>query len=141
LGTNYQKGRSREYKVLHILRQQGWVCTRSAMSHGPVDIVAARHGKVLLIQVKSGKGRMRKDELLNFREWAEHFNADAQIWFFKKRGKVEREVVRERTSHRPPVKAKKRPRSLPEVYIEPKRRLVEEVVPPPIIPSSASLVP
>jgi Holliday junction resolvase len=94
LGTNYQRGRTREYKVLHMLRSDGWVCSRSAICLGPVDIFAARRGKVLLIQVKIGSGRMGKQELTDFRAWADDFNANAEIWYFKKKGKLQSKAIR-----------------------------------------------
>ena len=56
------------------------------MSHGPVDVFAARSGKVLLIQVKSGSARVKKEELDLLRSFARAFNAEAQVWSFKKRG-------------------------------------------------------
>lgn len=96
--TPYYKGRNREYRALKILRNDGWVCSRSAMSHGPVDIFAAKGGKPLLIQVKSGKRKkLLKDELTEFVEWAKAFNAEAQIWYFKTGGPLEKKVV-----HQPP---------------------------------------
>jgi Holliday junction resolvase len=94
LTTNYTKGRSREYQAMHKLRSDGWVCSRSAMSHGPIDVFAAKDGNILLIQVKSGSSRIKKIELQKFRVWAEHFNASAEIWYYKKRGKLQRHSVR-----------------------------------------------
>ena len=96
--TPYFKGRDREYRALKMLRAEGWVCSRSAMSHGPVDIFAAKEGKPLLIQVKSGKRRkLQKEEFVQFVAWAKAFNAEAQIWYFKTRGALEKKVV-----HQPP---------------------------------------
>ena len=92
--TNYTKGRSREYQVMHHLRREGWVCSRSAMSHGPVDVFAARGGNILLIQVKSGSARIKKPELENLRQWAEEFDAQAEVWSYRKRGKLEKLIVR-----------------------------------------------
>jgi hypothetical protein len=58
------------------------------MSHGPVDIVAAKAGRVKLIQVKSGSARANKIELSLLRKWATAFNAAAEVWSFgnKKKG-------------------------------------------------------
>lgn len=80
---------------MHILRSSGWVCSRSAMSHGPVDVFAARSGNILLIQVKSGSARVKKDELGLLKIWAEEFNATAEIWYFRKRRKVRKVSVYE----------------------------------------------
>ncbi len=79
---------------MHLLRNEGWVCSRSAMSHGPVDVFAAKKGRVLLIQVKSGSARAKKTELQMLRSWAEAFDAQAEVWSFKKRGRLEKLPVR-----------------------------------------------
>jgi Holliday junction resolvase len=75
---------------MRILRALGWVCSRSAMSHGPVDVFAAKTGKILLIQVKSGSARAKRIELETLRVWAEHFNADAEVWSFKSHGMLQK---------------------------------------------------
>jgi len=64
------------------------------MSHGPVDVFAAKNGNMLVIQVKSGSSRMKKKDVETFVRWAEAFNANGEIWYFKKRGKLQRLVVR-----------------------------------------------
>lgn len=79
---------------MHKLRSDGWVCSRSAMSHGPVDVFAAKDGNILLIQVKSGSSRMKKDDLQILERWARHFNASAEIWYYRKGGKLQRHIVR-----------------------------------------------
>ncbi|MHB1869113.1 MAG: PDDEXK family nuclease [Nitrososphaerales archaeon] len=86
---------------MHKLRNDGWVCSRSAMSHGPVDVFAAKAGKILLIQVKSGSSRMKKLELETFKIWADQFNASAEIWYYKKRGKLQRHSVRKQLIEQP----------------------------------------
>ena len=88
--TQYARGRSKEYKVMELLRTEGWVVARSAASHGPVDIFAAKLGVTLLVQVKSGKARVKADEAKELVKWAEAFNADAEVWHFKKRGHLEK---------------------------------------------------
>jgi len=57
---NYNRSRSREYAVLHLCEQEGWLAFRSAGSHSFADIVAVRpskcgHGddfEVRFIQIK-----------------------------------------------------------------------------------------
>ena len=66
------------------------------MSHGPVDIFAAKDGRVLLIQVKSGSARAKKSELRLLLRWAKAFDARAEVWSFKKGGKLTKLVVRRR---------------------------------------------
>ena len=81
---------------MELLKTEGWVVARSAASHGPVDIFAARLGVTLLVQVKSGKARFRTEEAKELVKWAEAFNADAEIWHFKGRGKLEKRRLRTR---------------------------------------------
>jgi len=78
---------------MEILRREGWVVGRSAASHSPVDIFAAKEGKVKLVQVKSGKARVKMEELGELVKWAEAFNADAEVWHFKGRGNLEKRRV------------------------------------------------
>lgn len=77
------------------LRNDGWVVSRSAMSHGPVDIFAAKDGVVRLIQVKSGSSKMKKGEVETLKSWGDHFDATAEIWYYKKKGKLQKHVVRD----------------------------------------------
>jgi len=85
---NYVKGRSREYRALYALRKDGWMASRSAASHGAVDVFAAKEGKVLLVQVKSGRARATKEELEELVMWGKSANGDAEVWYYKGRGKV-----------------------------------------------------
>lgn len=91
--TPYTRGRSREYQVLRKLRQEGWYCSRSAASHGPVDIFAGRGGKILMVQVKSGKARVSKVEKETLTIWGEAFRGRVEIWKYRKGRPLERETV------------------------------------------------
>ncbi len=95
--TNYSRGRAREYQTMHILREKGWVCTRSAMSHGPVDVIAAKSGEILLIQVKSGSARAKRQEISLIRKWAQAFNATAEVWSFANKGKIRKSRISSKT--------------------------------------------
>lgn len=75
------------------LKKDGWMVSRSAASHGAVDVFAAKAGKVLLVQVKSGRARATKEELEELVKWGESSNADAEVWYYKGRGKVVRRRV------------------------------------------------
>jgi Holliday junction resolvase len=74
-----------EYRAIAKLRREGWVCVRSAQSHGPADVIAAKNGRILLIQVKAGKARTGGEEAQRLKEWAAVFNATAQVWTFRGR--------------------------------------------------------
>jgi len=93
---NYERGRSKEYRAMEILRAEGWVVARSAGSHSPVDVFAAKEGATLLLQVKNGKARVKAEEAKELVKWAEAFNADAEIWHFKGRGHLEKRRLRAR---------------------------------------------
>ena len=93
LVTQYQRGRAKEYRAIEMLRSEGWTVGRSAGSHSPVDIFAARAGKVLLVQVKSKRARLDNEELRELVKWARAFNADAEVWHFKGRGNLERRRI------------------------------------------------
>jgi Holliday junction resolvase-like predicted endonuclease len=95
VSTPYTRGRSREYQVLRKLRDEGWVCSRSAASHGPVDIFAGKDGRILMVQVKSGKGRASKEERELLKLWGKAFEAQVEIWRFRKGKPLEREIVYE----------------------------------------------
>jgi Holliday junction resolvase len=85
VSTAYTRGRSREYRVLEALRKDGWLCSRSAASHGPVDIFAGKKGQTLLIQVKSGKSRLSEHDREILKDWAKAYSGRAEIWHFDKR--------------------------------------------------------
>ena len=91
--TRYAKGREREYRTMGILRKEGWLVSRSAASHGAVDVFAAKGGKLLLIQVKSGSARIDKKELESLVDWGRNANGDAEVWHFRDGGDVERRRV------------------------------------------------
>ncbi len=78
---------------MSILKCDGWLVSRSAASHGVVDVFAAKEGKILLIQVKSGRSRVKKEELRELVNWGKNSNGDAEVWHFKDGGKVERRRV------------------------------------------------
>jgi len=78
---------------MSILKHEGWLVSRSAASHGAVDVFAAKGGKLLLIQVKSGRARVKKEELENLVSWGRNSNGDAEVWHFRDGGDVERRRV------------------------------------------------
>ena len=73
---------------MSVLKKDGWMVSRSAASHGAVDVFAARDGRVLLVQVKSGKARATREELEELVKWGKHANADSEVWYYKGGGKV-----------------------------------------------------
>jgi Holliday junction resolvase len=93
VGTRYEKGRAKEYRVMALLKKDGWVVSRSAASHGAVDVFAAKGGRLLLVQVKSGKARVKREEMEELIRWGKESNGDAEVWHFKGRGRLEKRRV------------------------------------------------
>ena len=61
--TNYEKGRTFEYKIATWFRRRGYFVLRSAGSHSPVDLIATKSGRRLLfIQCKKGAGGISVEE-------------------------------------------------------------------------------
>jgi len=51
-------------------------------------VFAAKDGSILLVQVKSGRARATKEELEELARWGKSSNGDAEVWYYKGRGKV-----------------------------------------------------
>jgi len=73
---------------MSTLKKDGWMVSRSAASHGAVDVFAAKEGRILLVQVKSGRARATREELEELAEWGKSSNGDAEVWYYKGRKKV-----------------------------------------------------
>jgi len=84
--TNYTRGRSREYKVIEMLRQQGYYATRSAGSHGLFDVIAIGPHDFLLIQVKL-ECKPTSQERQALEEFQAPPNAFKELWVFRNRMK------------------------------------------------------
>ena len=84
MNKQYARGRAYEYKALIKLREDGWLAQRSAASHSPIDIFAGKDGKTVLLQIKSGKAKFNDEDRQALRNWAQAFNACAEVWHFKK---------------------------------------------------------
>lgn len=54
--TNYERGRSYEYKTIKILEAAGYDCTRAAGSHGVWDVLGFSRWGSVVCQVKVGRG-------------------------------------------------------------------------------------
>jgi Holliday junction resolvase len=103
VSTAYARGRSREYQVLRKLRGEGWLCSRSAASHGPVDVFAAKEGNILMIQVKSGRGRLKPGDRDVLKRWAQAYGGTAEVWYFRKKRGIVREIIFEGAGSQRPI--------------------------------------
>ena len=84
---------------METLRRDGWLVARSAASHGAVDVFAAKGGRMLLVQVKSGRARVTKEELEELAEWGKNSNGDAEVWHYKGGKLVKRRVYTPRRAN------------------------------------------
>ena len=98
VSTAYARGRSREYQVLKKLRREGWYCSRSAASHGPVDVFAGKGRMVRMIQVKSGRARLKPGDREILKLWAQAYGGVAEVWYFGRRIGTRIEVVCDATT-------------------------------------------
>ncbi len=87
MSTSYQKGYYRELEFIKKLRESRKFHTiiRSAGSRSPFDIVAISKSKILLIQVKSNKGRKALKEL---RKIKVPQSCEKQLWLWKRSWKL-----------------------------------------------------
>jgi len=65
MSTPYTRGRRVEWRVGEVLREEGYIVVRSARSLTPIDLVAIHPVRkvILLIQVKSGRSKLRREEV------------------------------------------------------------------------------
>lgn len=70
--TQYQLGRSFEYRTRDLLKESGYYVVRSAQSKGLIDLVAMKMGRVLIVQCKRGG-------LLDKGEWDALFSLGSEI--------------------------------------------------------------
>jgi Holliday junction resolvase len=84
--------------VLKKLRHEGWCCSRSAASHGPVDVFAGKDRRVRIIQVKSGRARLRPNDREVLKRWAQAYGGVAEVWYFGRRIGTRIEVICDATT-------------------------------------------
>ena len=88
INITYRRGRAFEYAVMRFLQAANYWCLRSPASRGPADIVAIRKGEVLLVQCKSGNGKLRKQERISLVCMAVPIGATPLLACRPKRGEI-----------------------------------------------------
>jgi hypothetical protein len=58
-----------------------------------VDVFAAKDGRIRMIQVKSGRGRLKPADRETLKRWALAFAGTAEVWYFGKRVGTVIEIV------------------------------------------------
>lgn len=84
----YKKGYSFEREFKQKLESEGWVVVRSGGSKKP-DLVAARHGEIMVVECKStkiGKVYLSELEVENLKKVASYFGAKG-IYVIKQKNK------------------------------------------------------
>jgi Holliday junction resolvase len=94
LRSSYVRGRAAEYWIKWLLEELGYFVIRSAGSHTPIDLLAAKDGARLAVQVKV-KGYLTREEKERLIRWAKQFEAKPML-ATKKRGRWVLKEVRER---------------------------------------------
>lgn len=92
--TRYAKGAVKERLLMTRLEAAGWICYRSAGSHGNADLIALREGcRPLLIQVKADAsgafGHFGPEARYDLYAEAKNAGALALLAWCKPRGPVE----------------------------------------------------
>lgn len=82
--SNYTRGRTFEYKVIHFMESNGFKTIRAAGSKGAVDIVAVKSGVLYLIQCKTS-GRISPLESVALKQWSKDAGGIAILARMKKR--------------------------------------------------------
>jgi Holliday junction resolvase len=93
--TNYERGRTFEYRVRDDLKASGYEVFRSAGSRSPVDLAALVKGHTLLVQCKRDGG-ISPLERVSLAALAQRVGARAVVADSPKRGQIRyRQLVRD----------------------------------------------
>lgn len=83
--ANYRRGRAAEYRIKKLLESTGYTVSRSAGSHGAIDIVAWDKLGVRFIQSKVGSARVTPQDRETLKNMDRPTNSTVEIWTFKPR--------------------------------------------------------
>jgi len=83
---NYINGSKFERKVKGELEKAGYLCFRTAGSHGVADVIAVEFGSVLLVQCKISN-KISKDERTHLKALCKQYNCRGQIAYREKEGR------------------------------------------------------
>jgi len=90
----YEKGRRAEYAIMKRLKEEGYICSRSAGSHSAFDVVAVNSEHVRLIQSKFGEnGSAIAAARTELEKIKVPLNCVKEIWSRKSREEWKIEVV------------------------------------------------
>lgn len=66
--SNYRRGVRLEYLLMNQLRAKGYKVTRSAGSHGLIDVIAWNKDEVIFYQVKNNRRAYTDDDIAELME-------------------------------------------------------------------------
>ena len=84
---NYVNGANFERKVKAELENKGWLCFRTAGSHGVADIIAIRHSTVPHIFQCKISNKITPGEREKLKAIAKKYECNAQIAYREKEGR------------------------------------------------------
>ena len=87
IDLSYKKGASFERKVRRALENEGYFVIRAAASK-PVDLVAIRDGKTVLVECKSGSSRISKFRAMELLKLSRELKVDVLLAYEAEGGKV-----------------------------------------------------
>ena len=87
IDLSYKKGASFERRVRKALENKGYFVIRAAASR-PVDLVAIRNGKTVLIECKSGSSRISKFRAKELLKLSKELKVDVLLAHEGEDGKV-----------------------------------------------------
>lgn len=88
INITYRRGRQFEYATMRDLEKKGYWCLRSPASKGVADVVAIKTGEILLVQCKSGNGKLPKNERMGLVDEALSIGAIPLLACRPKRGEI-----------------------------------------------------
>ena len=83
---NYVNGANFERKVKKELENEGYLCFRTAGSHGVADVIAILGGRTLLVQCKISN-KISKDERVKLKALSKKYNCTGKIAYREKEGR------------------------------------------------------
>ena len=83
---NYINGANFERKVKAELENAGYLCFRTAGSHGVADIIVVEFGSVMLVQCKISN-KISKDERTKLKALCKKYNCVGKIAYREKEGR------------------------------------------------------
>ncbi len=93
--SQYARGARAERRTQRACEREGFVTIRAAGSHGPIDVAAFDGRELVLITVKSGRGRLSPAERRALARLPVPLNARLEYWHWPRGARAPRIEVLE----------------------------------------------